>query len=468
MDAAQLHLGFSAGGEALSVPAFQVAEVARVPACTRVPNAPAALVGLASLRGIVLPVVSLAVLLGRTQAAATAQSRLLVVAGAAPVGVLVDQVTSLGATGGGRDPDIRALLDAAFAGLRRRPAAVPATLPGARPDEAPGPAQAAAPLALVGLLVAGQEYALRLHDVSAILRLPAARAHVPGLDAAMLGVMPYEGGTLPLVSLAALLGLPDGIAAATRVVVTAIQGMRLGLVVDAVTGTLALPPDAIGPVPAVLTRGTAEATLDGICRLDGGARLAGLLCPARLFDADTLARLQDASRGEAASPAPAAADAGPALRFVLFRLGDEQYGLPLAAVDEVVRRPPALTWLPHGADFLLGMMALRGRSVPVLDMARRFGSAPAGDSAGRVVVVVSDAGLQAGLAVDGVSDILQVQQAALQPAPASAPGPEALFDRVALRHDGRALLLISPRNLLVQAGRDLRGEADHAASPAAA
>ncbi len=240
MDAAQLHLGFSAGGEALSVPAFQVAEVARVPACTRVPNAPAALVGLASLRGIVLPVVSLAVLLGRTQAAATAQSRLLVVAGAAPVGVLVDQVTSLGATGGGRDPDIRALLDAAFAGLRRRPAAVPATLPGARPDEAPGPAQAAAPLALVGLLVAGQEYALRLHDVSAILRLPAARAHVPGLDAAMLGVMPYEGGTLPLVSLAALLGLPDGIAAATRVVVTAIQGMRLGLVVDAVTGTLAL------------------------------------------------------------------------------------------------------------------------------------------------------------------------------------------------------------------------------------
>ncbi len=459
MAGTQLHLGFSAGGEALAVPASAVAEVARVPACTRVPNAPASLAGLASLRGTVVPVVSLAVLLGRTQAAPTAESRLLVVAGAAPVGVLVDRVTNFGAAGPGRALDLQALLDTAFAGLRRRPAA-PASL---RQAQAPEPAPAAA-CALVGLRVAGQEYALKLLDVTAILRLPAATAQMPGADAAMLGVMAYEGGTLPLVSLAALLGLPGDTGGAARVVVTSVCGTRLGLMVDAVTGTLALPPDAIGPVPAVLTRG-AEATLDGICRLDGGARLVGLLSPARLFDAATLARLQDRSRSEAAAPATAV-PTGPMAHFVLFRLGHEQYGLPIAAVDEVVRRPPALTWLPHGADFLLGMMALRGRNVPVLDMGRRFASAPGQDSLRRVVVI-SDAGLQAGLAVDSVSEILRVPQAALLPAPSLGSDTEALFDRVALRHEGPAVLLISPRFLLAQAGRDLRTQAGRAAAEAA-
>ncbi len=461
MDGAQ-HLGFGAGGEELTVRASTVAEVTRVPACTRVPNAPASLAGLANLRGTVLPVVSLAVLLGRTQAAHTPGSRLLVVAGAAPVSVLVDHVSGLGAAGYGRLLDLQALLDSGFAGLRRRPSAPTVPGPGARPDQAPAPAPAAARLALVGLLVAGQDYALKLQDVSAILRLPATIAHVPGAAPAMLGVMSYQGGTLPLVSLAALLGLQAGNGVAARIVVTTIGGTRLGLLADEVTGTLAVRPDAIDAVPAVLARG-GETMLDGICRLDG-ARLVGLLSAARLFDADTLARLRSAGRTEAAAPRPMAAEAGPPARFVLFRLGSEQYGLPIAAVDEVVRRPEALTWLPHGADFLLGMMALRGRSVPVLDIGRRFASAPG--EAGRVVVI-SDSGLQAGLAVDGVSEILEVRRAALQPAPACTPGTEALFDRVALHHEGRLVLLISPRLLLAQTRRDLRAQAGHASAAAA-
>ncbi len=463
MDPVQLHLGFSAGGEALSAPALAVAEVARVPSCTRVPNAPACLVGIASLRGTVLPVVSLAALLGHAQTACTPSSRLLVTQGASPVGLLVDQVTSLGAPGSARPLDLHALLDAAFAGARRRPA----TPDGARAVQTPAPAPAAAQLALVGLRVAGQDYAMRLHEVSAILRLPEARVHVPGTDGPMLGAMPHPGGTLPLVSLAALLGLACRPGSAARVVVTTLAGLPLGLVVDAVTGTLALPPDAIGPVPAMLTRGAAEASLDGICRLDGGARLAGLLSPARLFDADTLARLQASGAQQAWPGAAEAAPAAAAQPFLLFRLGDEQYGLPLAEVDEVVRRPATLTWLPHGADFLLGMMALRGRSVPVLDMGRRFASASGQDGL-RQVVVISHAGLQAGLAVDAVCDILPVPQAALQPAPALASGTQALFDRVALHHEGRVVLLISPGGLLAQAGQDLRSEAGRPAPPAAA
>ncbi len=461
MGAGQTHLGFSVAGETLAVPASGVAEVARVPACTRVPNAPASLAGVANLRGVVLPVVSLAVLLGHAQAALTPDSRLLVLAGAAPVGVLVNRVAGLGPAGGVRTLDLAALLDAAFAGLRRRQAGQ-AVAPRPSADAAPAPAT---PLALVGLLVGGQAYALPLQCVAAILRLPACPAHVPGADAGMLGVIAHAGGTLPLVSLAALLGLQPGANGAARVVVATICGTKLGLVVDAVTGTLAVPPDAIDPVPAILTRAAGEAVLDGICRLEGGTRLVGLLSAARLFDADTLARLQ-AGGQPAAAPGPAPAGAGTIERFVLFRLGAEQYGLPIAAVDEVVRRPDALTWLPHASDRLLGMMALRGRSLPVIDLGRSFGAA-ADDCRGRLVVVVSDTGTQAGLAVDAVCEVLHASETDLHPAPALAAGSEALFDRVALHHAGRAVLLVSPRAVLAQAARDLQAPHGPPASAAA-
>ena len=59
-------------------------------------------------------------------------------------------------------------------------------------------------------------------------------------------------------------------------------------------------------------------------------------------------------------------------QFVLFRLGDETYGLPIAAVVEVVRLPNAVTRVPRAPAFLAGVMNHRGAVVPLIDQSRRF------------------------------------------------------------------------------------------------
>jgi purine-binding chemotaxis protein CheW len=114
-------------------------------------------------------------------------------------------------------------------------------------------------------------------------------------------------------------------------------------------------------------------------------------------------------------------------RFVVIRLGDERYGLPIAAVDEVVRLPDTLTRLPKAPAYVSGVMNLRGkrhpgdRPAPALLGRRREGWHP-------VSSWCHPGALQAGFAVDGVAhpggradDLL--------PAPELSDDGGRLFDR---------------------------------------
>ena len=59
-------------------------------------------------------------------------------------------------------------------------------------------------------------------------------------------------------------------------------------------------------------------------------------------------------------------------QFIIFRLGDQEYGLPIAAVDEIARPPDQITRLPKAPAFIDGVMNLRGSVVPIVDLRRRF------------------------------------------------------------------------------------------------
>ena len=59
-------------------------------------------------------------------------------------------------------------------------------------------------------------------------------------------------------------------------------------------------------------------------------------------------------------------------QFVVFRLGDDEFGLPIEAVNEVARVPEQITRLPRTPKFLEGVVNLRGEVLPVVDQRRRF------------------------------------------------------------------------------------------------
>jgi len=450
-------LTVAAGGEGLALPASAVRTVLRPRPLTRLPRAPAALLGLAAHRGAALPVACLARLLGRVPGPPGPGARIVVVAaGSGEAGLLVESVAALGPAGGARVVDPAALLaegltrgSAGTGGARPPP---PIRIPAAVPEAERG---------LIAFPVAGQDFALPIERVEAVARLPAVTP-LPRAEAAMLGVVPFRGGLLPLVSPHVLLGLPTPALppGRARIVVTRLGKTLAGLVVDGVPAVLRLPAGAIDPVPAVLTRGTGEARVEAIGRLAGGARLVSILSPERLFDAATTARLLAGAGAVEAEPAGAAAEA-PVERVVLFRLGGETYGVPAAAVREVARRPARLSALPRAAagamgtpdavagapDTVAGLMSLRGAALPVIEARHRFGldgPASAGGS-GRVLVLRGPDGAGAvGLAVDAASGMLALPAASLAAGPAAAG---AVFARVAIRAGG-VLPLVDPAALL--------------------
>jgi purine-binding chemotaxis protein CheW len=447
-------LTFKLAGERFALAVNEVTEIIRPRDITRVPLGPANLLGVTNLRGLILPVISLVGLLGGVASGTQPGSRVLVLDGAAPVGLLVDEVSALADTSDARRIDLDTLLAGAFGNVKHASHQIE-QLTGAEPTRTVTSVARRDTLALIAFTLAGQEYALPLERVIEVTALATHLAEVPHTDQAMLGATAFRGGLLPLVSLRVLLGLAaDGFdRRRARVIVTRVGTTRVGLVADAMNAIERVDEDVIDPVPSVLTRGAGEAQIEAICRLEQGRRLVSILSTAKLFDAGTAARIA-ASAKEGASAMPAR-NGGEFEQFVLFSLGREQYGLPIGAVDEVVRCPDALTRVPGAPSFVEGVMNLRGKIVPVIDQRLRFASDGAGARNRRVVVMTID-GLQAGFVVDGISEILSAKPDELSAAPQLTADGMQIFDRVArLERDGRIILLIAPKALLDQAARDV-------------
>ncbi|HEY8571690.1 chemotaxis protein CheW [Phenylobacterium sp.] len=476
---ARRFLTFRSGANLYALPAERVSEIIHVPPAARLPHGPSSLLGLANLRGRVLPLASLRGLLGRPEAASTSAARAIVLDAGAPVAVAVDAVEGLVAvdpdriehrqadaaaedgeqlagafrTAGGvaKVLDIGALLQAAFT-------------PRARAERAVGVASATD----AGLLetaddrqklitfdVADQEYGLALEQVREILDAPADTAVAPGSEALVLGVTAYRDTLLPLLSLRGLLGLP--LAAADgrdKVVVAQVGGALVGLVADRMRSLIAAEPGLVEPTPAMLAARTGgEAKVKAIYRGEGGRRLVSILDAEQLFREDVMQKL--GSR-EAAPHGGGAAAAEAQLQFLVFRLGANEFGLPIETVDEVARVPEQITRVPKTPAFLEGVINLRGEVLPVVDQRRRFDMAPADDAQARRLVVLRTERHRAGVIVDAVSEVLRCTAADIEEAPdLTGEATRLVHGVVNLEAQGRLVLLLDPSELLTRAERSL-------------
>ncbi|MBL8915659.1 MAG: purine-binding chemotaxis protein CheW [Archangium sp.] len=99
------------------------------------------------------------------------------------------------------------------------------------------------------------------------------------------------------------------------------------------------------------------------------------------------------------------------MRHVIFLVGKDRYALPLDAVREVVVAPDRYTRVPHAGTSVKGVMTLRGRVVPVVDLARLLVAAPSeGQPAGGKVVLLELTRRDLGLLVTEVEGIEPIEQ----------------------------------------------------------
>jgi purine-binding chemotaxis protein CheW len=107
----------------------------------------------------------------------------------------------------------------------------------------------------------------------------------------------------------------------------------------------------------------------------------------------------------------------PLEQFVVFKLGPEEYAVPILAVTEVVTTLE-ITPVPDAADYILGLINLRGKIVPVLDLDKRFGLIePAGLDRQHILVAESQQHALFGFLVDQVTEVLKIPSDHIKPAP---------------------------------------------------
>jgi purine-binding chemotaxis protein CheW len=134
-------------------------------------------------------------------------------------------------------------------------------------------------------------------------------------------------------------------------------------------------------------------------------------------------------------------------QLVVFNLANESYGVEISAVREIIRLQP-ITKVPRTPEFVEGVINLRGKVIPVIDLRRRFGLASAELSrAGRIVVVeVGDHLL--GFIVDRMSEVLHVQTSQIEPPSPLVTSVNSGYVRGIAKTENRLIVLLALEKVL--------------------
>ena len=148
---------------------------------------------------------------------------------------------------------------------------------------------------------------------------------------------------------------------------------------------------------------------------------------------------------------------GPGRQYVLFRVGSEEYGLPIGHVSSIIRYE-TVTPVPRAPVSVQGVIDLRGRVVPVVYLGKRlFGTTLDSTSRARIIVTETPAGA-VGLAVDAASEVATFEPYQLMPAPEAALPRELVDAFEAVVHlDGRLIILLDLERVLPKAEYELAG-----------
>lgn len=134
------------------------------------------------------------------------------------------------------------------------------------------------------------------------------------------------------------------------------------------------------------------------------------------------------------------------LQLVIFRLAKEEYGLPITKVQEINRLVP-ITKLPQTPVFMEGIINLRGRIIPVVDLRKRFQLEVSDYNDDSRIIIVEVSGQTVGVIVDAVAEVVRMPAANVEP-----PPPAFILDAKYIQGvgklEGRLLILLEIDQIL--------------------
>jgi purine-binding chemotaxis protein CheW len=103
-------------------------------------------------------------------------------------------------------------------------------------------------------------------------------------------------------------------------------------------------------------------------------------------------------------------------KFLTFFLACEEYGIEILSVHEIIGMMP-ITSVPGTPEYICGIINLRGKIIPVVDLRSKFGMESKDRTAETCIIVVHVQGVEVGVVVDRVSEVLNIAAGEIEPPP---------------------------------------------------
>ena len=169
--------------------------------------------------------------------------------------------------------------------------------------------------------------------------------------------------------------------------------------------------------------------------------------------------------GKAQTMAEPGSDQGGERQLVVFDLSGEAYGVSIATVREIIRMQ-TITYVPDTPDFVEGVINLRGKVNPVVDLRKRFDLNVTSETDDSRIVVVDIGGEDIGVIVDAVTEVLRISENAVEPTSALMTTEDSYYIEGVAKLGDRLLILLDLERVLTAEERELPVGANEAAEAA--
>ena len=154
-------------------------------------------------------------------------------------------------------------------------------------------------------------------------------------------------------------------------------------------------------------------------------------------------------------------------QLVSFRIGNEEFGVDVLMVQEIIR-PTTITPIPTASEAILGMINLRGRIIPIVDLRRHLhisGEVSSENERRKRILIIEMGGHVTGFVVDSVSEVMKIAATDIEPAPNLVTSSiSASYINGVIKLPNRLIILLDFLQILKpQEKKEIEGVGIHAA-----
>ncbi len=143
------------------------------------------------------------------------------------------------------------------------------------------------------------------------------------------------------------------------------------------------------------------------------------------------------------------------IQLVSFRLGQEEFGLDILKVQEI-NRMVEITKVPQAPHYCEGVINLRGKVIPVIDLRKKFEMDVEEWTKNTRIIVCDVDGTVIGMIVDAVEEVLRIPSSTIEPAPEIVTSVNSDYIKGVAKLEGRLLIFLDISKIAGEMTREIR------------